>query len=91
VVSDPVAPDAAMPADWTGIPGPRSAPEAGRVPRDCHPVPVAAEPEPMAEPESDAPAEPDAAGRHDGLAALESMLAGAELLLVGCGEEEEAW
>ena len=45
-----------------------------------------------------APAEPGArppalavpAARSGGLAAMESMLAGAELLMVGCGEEE-AW
>jgi hypothetical protein len=42
-----------------------------------------------------APATPEADaagnGQRDGIAALESMLAGAELLMVGCGEEEEAW
>jgi hypothetical protein len=35
--------------------------------------------------------EPEESGEHDGLAAVESMLAGAERLMVGCGEEEEAW
>ncbi len=98
---------------WPDIPGPRSAPEAGRVSRDCQPVPAGpdggepapapATPEAAAEasPATAAPAaavvsatpEADAAGtgQRDGLAALESMLAGAELLMVGCGEEEEAW
>jgi hypothetical protein len=76
---------------WPDIPGPRSAPEAGRVPRDCQPVTAGPdEGEPAA-----APAIPEAdsagTGKRDGLAALESMLAGAELLMVGCGEEEEAW
>src|SRR6202050_480337 len=36
-------------------------------------------------------ADPAGTGKRDGLAALESMLAGAELLMVGCGEKEEAW
>jgi hypothetical protein len=109
---------------WPDIPGPRSAPEAGRVPRDCQPLPAgpdggepaaapvtpeaAAEPVPAtaeaaAEPvpataeataavaPATAEADPAGTGRRDGLAALESMLAGAELLMVGCGEEEEAW
>lgn len=98
---------------WPDIPGPRSAPEAMRVPRDCQPVPAGPDggesaaapaiPGAAAEaaPATAAPAaavasatpEADAAGtgQRDGLAALESMLAGAELLMVGCGEEEEAW
>ncbi len=45
-------------------------------------APNGQEPEPVNEPEE--------SGEHDGLAAVESMLAGAELLMVGCGEEE-AW
>jgi hypothetical protein len=57
------------------IPGPRSAPEAGRVPRDCQARP--AEPQVM-------PAGPE------GIAVIESMLAGAELLMTG-HEEEEVW
>jgi hypothetical protein len=52
------APAEEVPAVAPVIPGPRSAPEAGRVPRDCQ--------------------------------AIESMLAGAELLMTGC-DEEEAW
>jgi hypothetical protein len=96
---------------WPDIPGPRSAPEAGRVPRDCQPVPAGpdgGEPAAAAAPATQgataavAPAIPAAApvtpeadsagtGKRDGPAALESMLAGAELLMVGCGEEEEAW
>jgi len=81
------------------IPGPRSAPEAGRVPRDCQarsaePWGVPAEPWGVpAEPRL-APAEPDGpevmpAGP-EGIAVIESMLAGAELLMTGC-DEEEAW
>ena len=31
------------------------------------------------------------AARSGGLAAMQSMLVGAELLMVGCREEEEAW
>lgn len=50
------APVGEVPAVAPVIPGPRSAPEAGRVPRDCQ----------------------------------VSMLAGAELLMTGC-DEEEAW
>jgi hypothetical protein len=72
------------------------------VPRDCQPAPAGPdEGEPAAEtPAAEtvtsetATSEADAAGtgKRDGLAALESMLAGAELLMVGCGEEEEeAW
>jgi hypothetical protein len=89
---------------WPDIPGPRSAPEAGRVPRDCQPVPAGpdeGEPAGAVAPATQgaiaavAQAIPEAdsagTGQRDGLAALESMLAGAELLMVGCGEEEEAW
>jgi hypothetical protein len=105
------------PGVWPDIPGPRSAPEDGRVPRDCQPVPAGpgggepavapvtplataeataapATPEATvasATPEATPEADPPGAGKRDGLAALESMLAGAELLMVGCGEEEEAW
>jgi hypothetical protein len=74
------------------IPGPRNAPEAGRVPRDCQAR--SAEPRVV-------PVEPD--GLHvmpagpqvmpagpEGIAVIESMLAGAELLMAGC-DEEEAW
>lgn len=69
-----VAAAAAAAGDWPGIPGPRTAPESGRMPRDCQPVPAG-------------PGSSQAGAE----TALESMLAGAELLLVGCGEEEEAW
>jgi len=45
-----------------------------------------------AEPGRDQPVLAVPAARSGGLAAMESMLAGAELLMVGCGEEEEeAW
>lgn len=40
------------------------------------------------EPSARSPGDP--AARSGGLTAMESMLAGAELLMVGCGEEE-AW
>jgi len=91
---------AAAAGDWPGIPGPRTAPESGRMPRDCLPVPAGpgsseagAETALAGAETALAGAEADAGGpgRRVGLAALESMLAGAELLLVGCGEEEEAW
>lgn len=80
------APAEDAPAVAAVIPGPRSAPEeAGRVPRDCQPRP--AEPRVV-------PAEPPVpqvmpAGP-EGVAVIESMLAGAELLRTGC-DEEEAW
>ncbi len=51
----------------------------------AEPVPVPV-PAPVPVPVQAAVPEP----RHGGLAAMESMLAGAELLMVGCGEEE-AW
>jgi hypothetical protein len=100
------APAEEVPAFAPVIPGPRSAPEAGRVPRDCQarsaePRGIPAEPRVV-------PAEPD--GRQvmpagpqvmhggpqvmpagpEGIAVIESMLAGAELLMTGC-DEEEAW
>jgi hypothetical protein len=102
-----------VPAVAPVIPGPRSAPEAGRVPRDCHarsvePRGVPAEPrgvpaEPWGVPAEPrlVPAEPGGpqvmpAGPQvmpagpEGIAVIESMLAGAELLMTGC-DEEEAW
>ena len=91
---------AAAAGDWPGIPGPRTAPESGRMPRDCQPVPAgpgsseAGAETALAGAETalaGADADEGGPGRRAGLAALESMLAGAELLLVGCGEEEEAW
>jgi hypothetical protein len=87
-------------SDWPGIPGPRTAPESGRMPRDCQPLPAgpgsseAGAETALAGAETalaGAEADEGGPGRRAGLAALESMLAGAELLLVGCGEEEEAW
>jgi hypothetical protein len=84
------APAEDAPAVAAVIPGPRSAPEeADRVPRDCQPRP--AEPQAM-------PAGPQVmpAGLQvmpagpEGIAVIESMLAGAELLMTGC-DEEEAW
>ncbi len=84
---------AAAAGDWPGIPGPRTAPESGRMPRDCLPVPAGpGSSEAGAETAlAGADADEGGPGRRAGLAAMESMLAGAELLLVGCGEEEEAW
>jgi hypothetical protein len=70
-----VTPAEEVPAVAAVIPGPRSAPEAGRVPRDCQAR--SAGPQVM-------PAGPE------GIAVVESMLAGAELLMTGSGEEE-AW
>jgi GLTT repeat (6 copies) len=79
------------------IPGPRSAPEAGRVPRDCR-----AEPAEPAGTSTEAgttltgPPGRRAGGPQvmpagpEGIAVIESMLAGAELLMTGC-DEEEAW
>ena len=64
-----------IPAAVPVIPGPRSAPEAGRVPRDCQ----ARDAGPQV-----VPAGPE------GIAVIESMLAGAELLMTGC-DDEEAW
>jgi hypothetical protein len=79
---------------WPDIPGPRSAPEATAAVTPATPEADTA----VATPEATAavaPATPEADaagnGQRDGIAALESMLAGAELLMVGCGEEEEAW
>jgi hypothetical protein len=67
------------------IPGPRNAPEAGRVPRDCQ----ARSAEPRVGPaERDEP-QVMAAGP-EGITVIESMLAGAELLMTGC-DEEEVW
>jgi hypothetical protein len=96
-------PAAEVPPVAAVIPGPRNAPEAGRVPRDCQAR--SAEPRGMpAEPRM-APAGPQLmpagpqlmpAGPQvmpagpEGIAVIESMLAGAELLMTG-SDEEEAW
>lgn len=67
------------------IPGPRNAPEVGRVPRDCRARPAEPdEPQVMAAGSQVMPAGPE------GIAVIESMLAGAELLMTRC-DEEEAW
>ena len=67
------------------IPGPRNAPEVGRVPRDCQARPAEPdEPQVMAAGSQVMPAGPE------GIAVIESMLAGAELLMTRC-DEEEAW
>jgi hypothetical protein len=58
------------------VPGPRSAPESGRDPGDGEPEP---------DESAAAPAGPG------GIAVIKSMLAGAELLMTGFEEEEEAW
>jgi hypothetical protein len=80
------APAEDAPAVAAVIPGPRSAPEeAGRVPRDCQPRPA----EPRVVPAGPAGPQVMPAGP-EGIAVIESMLAGAELLMTGC-DEEEAW
>jgi hypothetical protein len=92
-----------IPGPWSAIPGPRSAPEAGRVPRDCQarsaePGSMPAEPRVAPAGPQVAPAGPQVgpAGPQvmpagpEGIAVIESMLAGAELLMTGC-DEEEAW
>jgi hypothetical protein len=71
-----------IPAAVPVIPWPRSAPEAGRVPRDCQAR--YAGPESMPAGPQVVPAGPE------GIAVIESMLAGAELLMTGC-DDEEAW
>jgi hypothetical protein len=76
------APAEEVPAVAPVIPGPRSAPEAGRVPRDCQARPAGPQVVP-AGPQV-VPAGPE------GIAVIESMLAGAELLMTAC-DEEEAW
>jgi hypothetical protein len=91
------APAEDAPAVAAVIPGPRSAPEeADRVPRDCQPRPAGpqvmpAGPQVMPAGPQVMPAGPQVmpAGP-EGIAVIESMLAGAELLMTGC-DEEEAW
>ena len=61
-------------------PGSRAGAEPGTQPKP------GGQPEPGTQDEPGGPAEPG----QNGLAAMEPMLAGAELLMVGCGEEE-AW
>ena len=83
------APAEEVPAVVPVIPGPRSAPETGRVPRDCQarsaePQVMSAGPQVIAAGPQVMPAGPE------GIAVIESMLAGAELLMTGC-DEEEAW
>jgi hypothetical protein len=91
------APAEDAPAVAAVIPGPRSAPEeADRVPRDCQPRPA----EPHTKPAGPQvmPAGPQVMHVRpqvmpvgpEGIAVIESMLAGAELLMTGC-DEEEAW
>jgi hypothetical protein len=93
----PAEPGLAIGAAAAVIPGPRSAPEAGRVPRDCRAEP--AEPAGTSTEAGTTLAGPPgrrAAGPQvmpagpEGIAVIESMLAGAELLMTGC-DEEEAW
>jgi hypothetical protein len=99
-----------IPAAVPVIPGPRSAPEAGRVPRDCQaryagpggmpagPQVVPAGPQVVPAGPQVVPAGPQVvpAGPQvvpagpEGIAVIESMLAGAELLMTGC-DDEEAW
>jgi hypothetical protein len=87
------APAEDAPAVAPVIPGPRSAPEeAGRVPRDGQPRPAeprVAPPEPAGPQVMPAGPQVMPAGP-EGIAVIESMLAGAELLMTGC-DEEEAW
>ena len=91
------APGADAPAVAPVIPGPRSAPEdAAQVPRvvpadPAGPQVMPAGPQVMPTEPQVMPAGPQVmpAGP-EGIAVIESMLAGAELLMTGC-DEEEAW
>jgi hypothetical protein len=71
-----------VPAVALVIPGPRRAPEAGRLPRHCQVRSAEARV---------VPAEPQVmTAGPEGIAVIESMLAGAELLMTGC-DEEKVW
>jgi hypothetical protein len=84
------APPSDAPAVAAVVPGPRSAPEeAARVPgvmpaEPAGPQVMPAGPQVMSAGPQVMPAGPE------GIAVIESMLAGAELLMTGC-DEEEAW